>query len=137
MEADAIGEVIGREGWTPQYPRSRSESTPTSGRPGHASPPMVIPTVLPETIIAQVLRCRVSDIYEEADYQAYIRHLNTWKKKGLNWEEFRNGIDHALLEKWGDIHQRLRKQGFLFGFIKSVNGVERIIWAQRVKYIVP
>jgi hypothetical protein len=98
---------------------------------------MVIPTAMPETIIAQVLRCRVSEIYEDADYQAYIRHLNAWKKKQLNWDEFRNGIDHASLEKWGYIHQRLRKQGFLFGFIKSVNGVERIIWAQRVEYGAP
>lgn len=92
---------------------------------------------MPETIIAQVLRCEVKEIYEDADYQAYIRHVLSCRKTQANWDEYRNRIDQPLLEKWGKILERLRKQGFLFGYVKSIDGQSRIIWAQRVEYVEP
>ena len=109
---------------------------PTSERPGRAKP-KVIPSAMPETIIAQVLRVPLKEIYEDADYQAFVRHILSVRKMCANWDEYRNKIDQALLEKWGEILKRLRRQGFIFGYVKPVDGLARIIWAQRVEYYQP
>jgi hypothetical protein len=92
---------------------------------------------MPETIIAQVLRVPLKEIYEDADYQAFVRHILSVRKMSANWDEYRNKIDQALLEKWGEILKRLRRQGFIFGYVKPVNGLARIVWAQRVGYAPP
>jgi hypothetical protein len=137
MEPQPIGAVLERvipgEESPRQQPRKPSESMPNTEQQRRASP-MVIPTVMPETIIAQVLRVSVWEIYEEPIYLSYIRHVKGCRKISGNWDEYRNRIEPEILEKWGKILDRLRRQGFLFGFIKSVDGVDRIIWAQRVHY---
>jgi hypothetical protein len=136
MEPEPIAGIIGKEAWIPPPPRKPSGLTPTSEQRGHARP-MVIPSAMPETIIAQVLKCSLKDIYENADYKAYVKHVLNCKKRQTNWDEYRNDIDQPLQEKWGEILKRVWKQGFLFGFVKPVNGQSRIIWAQRVGYAQP
>lgn len=136
MGPEPIAGIIGKEDWIPPPPKKPSGLTPISEQRGRGKP-TVIPSVMPETIIAQVLKCPVKEIYEDADYQAYIRHVLSCRKRQANWDEYRNGIDQALQEKWGEILKRVWRQGFVFGFVKPINGQSRIIWAQRVEYVTP
>jgi hypothetical protein len=89
---------------------------------------------MPDGIIAKVLHVSKSEIYDDADYQAYVRHVLACKKIQANWDEYANRIDPILREKWAEILRRCRQEGFVFGYIKAIDGVVKIIWAQRVEY---
>jgi hypothetical protein len=89
---------------------------------------------MPDSIIAKVLHCERSEIYDDLDYQTYIKHVISSRKAGANWDEYANRIDPILREKWAEILRRCRSEGFVFGYIKAIHGVVKIIWAQRVEY---
>jgi DNA polymerase I-like protein with 3'-5' exonuclease and polymerase domains len=93
--------------------------------------------MMPRAIIAKILQCEPGDIYDDADYQAIIRHILSWRKLQANWDEYRNKIDPILLEKLTRILQDCRREGFVFGRVSSEEAVLKIIWMQRVAYVEP
>jgi hypothetical protein len=119
----------------PEPSRRPRESTPKYERAeGSKGRPMIIPREMPDSIIAKVLHVSKSDIYDDVDYQGYIKHVLSSRKTGANWDEYASRIDPILREKWAEILRRCRQEGFVFGYIKAIDGVVKIIWAQRVEY---
>ena len=141
MEAIAkvITDVIPSAMPSPGKPTMKpSESTPSGGLGGtQKGKPKIVPRRFPRDILAQILQCPSREIFEDGDYQTIVKHLLTWKKLQMNWDEYRNKLDPILLDKWARILAECGREGFLLGGIAVEDGITRIRWMQRVEYVLP
>jgi hypothetical protein len=68
------------------------------------------------------------ELRDNAQYKSIIKHLVSYQKMGdkRNWDEYKNGIDNDLLEKWTLILIDCRRNGFIGPRMEF----DRMIWMQ-------
>ena len=66
--------------------------------------PLVVATRSPESII---------EAYLGEDKGLFIKHLSSYQKSGVGWDEYRKKIPDTLLIQWVKAFEMCRKQGYL------------------------
>ena len=121
-----------RGGLPPKQNDSQTRSMPTTTEGKLLKhKPLIIPREIPIQTMSRILD--TNPPHEAEEYQTWARHLDSYQRTGMQWDEYAKKIPGSLRNLWRDIQRECRRNGFL-GPVAVLNreGQYRIIFHQVV-----
>jgi hypothetical protein len=84
--------------------QKQKESTGNTTKGKQRKTPLVIATIYPDDIL---------NYHMGVDTSAIIKHLASYRKSGVGWDEYRKKIPDDLLNKFRKVINDCRRQGFI------------------------
>ena len=81
-------------------------------------PPMIKPERYPDEIMYGFL--------DKSEIETIRKHLLTFQKSSIGWDDYRSKIDPSLLKKWAKVLLNCRQNGFLYPHATPID----IVWQQ-------
>lgn len=73
----------------------------------------------PEQIMAKIFGVTAHTLHQSTDYDLIVKHLNSYRKKAVGWDEYARVIDDDLRETMAKVISECRRQGYIGMHVKN------------------